>query len=315
VVTVHDPDGRQGLDVLDGGPERPACTRRRQVLAAVALAAVVGLVAGGLELKERRTVAAEQRRAAAAVDVVLLPDIAASSSSSPRGGSLRVDVLLRNAGPREVEVTGASWAGFALVRPVRVSAGEQRQLSLAREVVCSPGRPAVLAVDDPVALQVRTTSTVRTVQVPFANAPLDAVEAERMCGFYPLEEALFAVVGPEALPSKELVLQLGLSVRGSSPVDVVSLDAGDGLLAVLRDPAGGKPVRLPVALEVGEGRTFAPTTYEVAIIVADCAAVRPVPDEPGLALRSGDGKGRTAEVVLSYEASLRAGLIDRSCPR
>lgn len=59
---------------------------------------------------------------------------------------------------------------------------------------------------------------------------------------------------------------------------------------------------------------FAPVTYEVAITVGDCAFARPAPDGAGLTLRTGDGQGGTAEVVLCYGSSPLDELLAAACP-
>ena len=314
-VTVHDPSGDRPQDVLDGGPSGPPVSRRT-IAAVVVLVAVGGLLAGGLELRDRRAAAAEERRLDAAVALAFLPETSAGSSSSPGQGSLQVQLELRNDGPRPVEVAGAAWAGYALLRPVDIPAGESRAIALRQEVDCGPGRPALLAVDDDVQLQVRTASTTRTVAVPLPGPPVQPTEAERVCGFVPLEEALLVLSDRQERVGEQLVLRLDLSVQGSSPVDLLSLDAGPGLVAALRTGGGAGTVRLPTTLPFAEAGTFVPTTYEAVITVADCAAVDPsaeLGESAYLELRTGDQQGGTAQLGLGYEPSVLADLVSASC--
>jgi hypothetical protein len=224
-------------DVLDGGPERPPWSTRL-VVAATALLVVVGLVAGALELRERRAAAAAERRAAGIVELALLDRSGAGVSPTPQGGLLDVQLGVRNDGPREVEVAGALWAGHSLIRPVRVPAGDERRLLLRQVVDCAAGRPDLLPVDEDVALQVRTASTVRTVRLPLPAAPIGPAEAARLCGFVPLVEALLVLGQRQALTGRALVLELDLAVRGGAPVELVGLDAGPGLTAAARDQRG-----------------------------------------------------------------------------
>ncbi len=309
-MTVHDPAAAPAGDVLDSGP--PLVGRRTAVVG-TGLVLAVALVAGALELRERRDAEAEQRRLDAAVELVLLPT-GASTSSSPGRGSLQVQLEVRNDGPRAVEVAGAAWAGFALLRPVDLPAGGSRSIALLQEVDCGLGRPGLLAVDDDVQLQVRTASTTRTVALRLSAPLLAPTEAERVCGFVPLDQALHAYVDRQARVGAELVLRVDLSVLGSSPVDLLSVDAGPGLSEALRTGGGAEAVRLPTALPLAEGGTFVPTSYEVVVTVADCATVEPAGAQALLALVTGDQQGGTAELGLSYEPSLLGDLVSASCP-
>ena len=315
-MTVHHPDGPPGADVLDGGPAGPAWSRR--AVAALALVAVVVLVAGALLQQERRSAAAQERRAAGAVDLVLLPTSGVSGWTETGGGSLEVQLQVRNDGPRQVEVAGASWTGFALVRPVQLPVGGERQVPVRLAVDCREGRPGLLSLDDDVELQVRTATSVRTVRLPLPDAPIDAGEADAICGFVPLDDALLVLDEREVLRGTALVLELRLSVQGSRPVDLVRLGAGPGLGAVLLERVMGAaatgPARpLPVALPLVEPRRPRGATYEVAVRVTDCAAVPSGPDTATLTLGTGDEQGGTAELVLPYDPALRAELLAASC--
>ena len=315
-MTVHHPDAPPGGDVIDGGPAGPSWSRRS--VAALALVAVVALAAGGLLQQERRSAAAQERRAAGAVDLVLLPAVGVSGWTETGGGSLEVQLQVRNDGPRQVEVAGASWTGFALVRPVQLPAGGERQLPVRLAVDCREGRPGLLSLDDDVELQVRTATTVRTVRLPLPEVPIDAGEADAICGFVPLDDALLVLEQREVLRGTALVLELRLSVQGSRPVDLVSLGAGPGLGAVLLDRVTGSPGtgparRLPVSLPLVERRRPRGATYEVALRVTDCAAVPPRPDTAVLTLGTADEQGGTAELVLPYDPALRAELLAVSC--
>jgi hypothetical protein len=310
-VTVHDPAGGPSADVLDSGP--PRLSRRTTVVGA-ALVLVVALVAVGLQLRERRAAAAEARRLDAAVELSLLPDVSASSSTYPGSGSLAVQLEVRNDGPRAVEVAGAAWAGYALLRPVDVPSGGSRRIALQQEVDCGLGRPALLAVDDDVQLQVRTASTTRTVALPLPAPLVAPTEAERVCGFVPLEDALLAAVERQERVGDALVLRLDLSVAGSAPVDLLSVDAGPGLSAALRTGGGAEAVRLPTTLPFAEGGTFVPTTYEAVVTVTGCSAVGTPGEAALLTLTTGDQAGGTAQLLLSYEPPLLVDLVSASCP-
>jgi hypothetical protein len=316
VASLHDPPGPHERDVLDGGPDEPTGLSRRVLVAAVGVAALGGLAAGSSELQQRRGAAAEERRAAAAVDLVLLPNTSGGSSYGPDGGSLSVLLSVRNDGPREVEVAGASWAGFALVRPVQVPAGEQVSLPLRQVVDCSTGPPAPMAVEDDVELQVRTASTVRTVALPPGAVVFDAAETGRMCGYYPPAERLEIVEEqPQRRRDDSLVLQVGLSVRGRAPAGLLALEPGPGLVALLRDGASGAPVRLPTELPpvLVSGRPGV-TAYEVELRVSDCALARAAAG-PQLVVRSGEEPDGVIEQYLPYDQALLADLVNARCPR
>ena len=313
-MTVHDPASAQSADVLDGGPDEQPHPGRWLVVA-VLLVAVVGLVAGGRELLERRAAAAEERRLRAAVEVVLLEDRGATVSSAPQGYLLQAELRLRNDGPRRVEVSGGSWAGLALVRPVQLPSGGDRQVALGLEVACGADRPAPLAVDDDVELQVTTASTVRTVRLPVPDPPLDVAEAQRLCGFFPLEERLLLLRQEQARVGASLVLEVDLSVAGRAPVEVLTADAGPGLAAVVRGGTDGATVQLPVTLPAADDGPPPALTYEVVVTVTDCAAARAATDTAGLSVRTGDEQGRTTETLLPYERALHTELLADRCPR
>lgn len=309
-VTVHDPAAAPAGDVLDSGP--PLVSRRATVVGA-ALVLAVALVAGGLELRERRAAEAQERRLDAAVELSLLDETAASSSASPGGGSLQVQLEVRNDGPRPVGLSGAAWAGYALLRPVDLPAGSSRTIALQQEVDCGPGRPALLAVEEDVQLQVRTAATTRTVALPLPAPVVRPTEAQRVCGFVPLEEALLVTTERQARVGEELVLRLDLFVDGGSPVELLSLDTGPGLAAALRTGGGAEAVALPTLLRPALG-TFVATTYEAVLTVVDCAAAGAPDASVGLTLRTGDREGGTAELGLGYEPSLLVDLVSASCP-
>jgi hypothetical protein len=198
---------------------------------------------------------------------------------------------------------------------VRQPSGADRQVVLGSEVGCGAGRPARLAVDDDLQLQVTTASTIRTVRLPVPEPPLDAVEAQRLCGYSPLEERLLLLRQDQSRAGQSLLLEVDLSVAGRAPVEVLSVDAGPGLAAAVRGGTDAATVRLPLTLPADEDGTSAAVTYEVAVSVIDCAAARTTAGTPGLTVRTGDEQGSTTEALLPYEPSLHTDLLADRCPR
>jgi hypothetical protein len=134
------------VDLLEGGTGPPmwrrvwAATspRVRWALAVVVVAALV--VGGAVVLRARAAEQALRERVELAATLGI-----ASSSTNPPGGSVRFFVLLRNAGPRPVTVTGLDGVGEGLRlrmlddtrRPV--PAGAEVEIALSARVTCPAG--------------------------------------------------------------------------------------------------------------------------------------------------------------------------------
>lgn len=323
VVSVRDPRRpERPADVLVAGDDKPPldpAVRRRRLRIGGAALLVGALVVGGAELRERRAATAEERRLDAIVRVTAEPQgDSASYDPTSRVARLESHVLLRNGGPRDLLVVGATLGGYELVQPeVRVPAGRDATLLLQRSVGCSSTEPAPAAADAPLVLELRTGSGPRAAEVAL---PFDVSAAARACGFMPVEEAVrFSLVGWE---QGGTVLELDLEVSSESvrPVDLVAVQAGPGLDAVLTSGPGGAPRALPIRLPQRTGSLIEVRRMAVQLRVTDCAVAAGVGVSggdgagPQLSLQVRDAAGDEATIGSLYPPVLLGGLLAETCP-
>ena len=234
------------------------------------------------------------------------------ASSDGSGGELHAQLLVRNDGPRDVELVGARTSGFVLQeQSVPLPAGQVRPLVLLQPVTCEQGRPAPLQ-PGPLQVDVRTAAgTTRTVELPLQEPPFAGDEAARMCGWVPLQEAVLVGVLDGRQSAGVLRLDVELGNVSRSPVEVVRLLTGPGLSGRLLQAGGAAEVPLPTTLPAGGGRPSVP--YEVELRVADCAAAREqVFVTTGVEVRDQDGA--TAEAIAEHGPRLMSELLSASCP-
>lgn len=315
-MTVHDPARPDASpDLLDSGPEPAPLLTRRRVVASLTAAAVLAGVSGLVELRERRQAAAEERRLAAEVSLSLPAEGSSGGATyDGSGGELQVDLLVRNDGPRDVELVGARTSGFSLVTDVvRLPAGQVRQLDLRQQFTCQGGRPAPLQ-PGPVQVDVRTGGgATSTVELPLQQPPFGLDEPARMCGWVPVQEAVHVGVLEGRQDADLLRLDLDLSNASRFPLQVVRLLTGPGLSARLLAGGGGGEVPLPQTLASAQGAGWSSTAYEVELRVVDCALARQQ-DVGTVGVQVRDREGATAESLADYEPRLLSGLLSASCP-
>jgi hypothetical protein len=309
-VTITDPAHRaRPADLLEAEPTRLA---RGWLLAAGALLVAGAVVVVGLEVRERRATAAEERRLEAIVDVSVQAEGGGSSYDlESRRATLENRLLLLNAGPRDLVVVGASVGEYELVpAEVRVPSGGSAPLLLERSVLCSTTTPPPVTPSGDLALQLRTRTGSRIVEVPFA-LPVGRDEAARACGFVPLEEAVFLEIFGLPRPGG---LAFEVTTRSVRPVELLALDVGPGLGGELRDP-DGSAVALPLALPTGSGPSVVGSSLTLQLEVTDCAVARNRSrvGELQLVVRLRDERGVTEDTEAYYGSDLVVALLDDVC--
>lgn len=308
-VTITDPTHpARPADLLEAEPGR---LPRGWLLAAGAVLVAGAVVVVGLEVRERRATAAEERRLAAIVDVSVQAEGGGSSyDPGSRRATLENQLLLLNAGPRDLVVAGAAVGGYELVpAEVRVPSGGSAPLLLERSVLCSTTTPPPVTPSGDLALQLRTRTGSRTVEVPL-ELPLSRDEAARACGFLPLEEAVF--LETFTLPRGGLALEV--TTRSVRPVDLLGLDVGPGLRGDLRN-SDGSPVELPLALPTGSGPSIVASSFTLQLEVTDCAVARNRSrvGELQLVVQLRDEQGDTEDTEAYYGSDLVVPLLDDAC--
>jgi hypothetical protein len=157
-------------EVLDGGPgpdqDLGQPRRRRWTAVLVGVGLLVALGAAD-EVGDR----AREQREREAVELLLLDDWTGSSSYESETGRLRyrVDLTVRNDGPRTVQLMHIGLPGVRLEAPVELDAGRGRLLSLEGTYVCGVREPAPVTVP----LAVRTDAGQRYVDVPIPSGLFD----------------------------------------------------------------------------------------------------------------------------------------------
>jgi hypothetical protein len=309
-VTVSDPSRPAGAaDLLvsgDDGPPRPSPFTPRRLQAGAALVVVVALALGAQEWRERRAAAAEERR----LDRVLelrAERTGGNASYDPATGSatLELQLDLRNLGPRQVVVAGARIGSYALVpSTVDVPPGDSAPLLLRRVLACSPEQPPVAEADDVLALDLRTAVGPRRLELALADL-LARQEAERICGFLPIEEALGVTTESVLLVPEipELRITLEVSALGRDALELMEVRVQEGLAARVGVLLPG-PLSLP-----GRGE---PEVVEVNVRVDDCAAAREA--APQVELFARDREGRVSRPAVGYDVALLSSLLEVSCP-
>lgn len=269
------------------------------------------LLLGSVELRERRAAAAQERRLDAVVDVSVRPEGGGTEyDPGTRRAQLQHRLLLSNDGPRDVTVTGAAVAGYALVQDeVRVPAGRSTPLLLERSVTCSPSAPPPELDTDTLVLQLTTAAGPRAVDVAL-DVPIAADESARACGLVPLDEAASVAVTGAARRGDLLELGLEVAVASARPVDLLGVEVGPGLHVELRQVGGGV-VPLPLALPPASGPAATTSSYVLRIGATDCDAAIGGAGSPDLALLLRGEDGTQARVEALYELGyLMALLLD-----
>ena len=112
-----------------------------------------------------------EQREQEAVELVLLDDWSGTSSYEPQTGELsyRVDLSVRNDGPRAVSLVTIGLPGVRLAAPVELHAGRDRGLSLEGTYLCGVREPAPVTVP----LEVLTGAGTRYVDVPIPVGMFD----------------------------------------------------------------------------------------------------------------------------------------------
>jgi hypothetical protein len=306
--------------MVDSGPERAPLVNRRRVAAALTAAALLAGIVGLMDLREQRALEAEQR-ALQAEQRRLAGEVSLRLTNGGSGGGgffdgseaqLQAQLLVRNVGPRAVELVGARTSGFALSPgSVRLPAGEVRQLDLRQSFTCGQRRPAPLQ-PGPLQVEVRTgATTISTVELPLQEPPFGLDDAARVCGWVPVQEAV--LVGPREGRQTDGVMRLQVDLSNVSrfPVEVVRLLTGPGLSGRLLQAGGAAEVPLPTTLPAAAGSGVS-VRYVVELQVADCAAAREQAVTTGVEVRDHDGA--TADAVADYSPGLMAELLSASCP-
>jgi hypothetical protein len=167
-------------ELVESGPPPPG----RRLLVVLGLLVLAG--AGLLWFQDRAADRALRDRVVLETTLVI-----SSSSMSPPGGSVHYFVLVRNAGPLPVSVTGvaASAGGLRLRmrddRERRIPAGSRVEIPLSVRLTC-PGRADATPMDLPATVGVRREdggSTTRRVRLRPAGLALDV--ARTLCGVRP----------------------------------------------------------------------------------------------------------------------------------
>lgn len=127
-----------------------------------------------------------EQREQEAVDLLLLDDWSGTSSYERETGELsyRVQLSVRNDGPRSVQLLAIGLPGVQLGGPVELRAGRERPLSLEGTYVCGVREPAPVAVP----LEVRTDAGTRYVDVAVPPGMFDTDPLADACeGFQEAE--------------------------------------------------------------------------------------------------------------------------------
>ena len=155
------------------------------------LLATLGVVA---EVRDRQAdaaaVRAQEHHEQQAVDLLLSDDWSGTSSYEPATDQLsyRVELSVRNDGPRDVQLLAIGLPGVQLGAPIELDAGRERPLSLEGSWSCGANDSSSQAAPTTVPFEVRTDAGPRYVDLPippgmFDTDPLaDACDRARAAG-------------------------------------------------------------------------------------------------------------------------------------
>lgn len=288
-------------DLLEQSPRELSRTAKR-VLAGVA-ALAVGAYAVDL-VADRRREAEVVRLEAAAGDVGL------EVRYDPRSAEAveRLSLVVRNLGPRSVDVTSARAGDYASTAALEdLPAGEPGTLLLERRTPCAelPGQ----APPQRLQLDVGTARGPRTAEVdlpPSSGVALTGA-ADRACGQIPAAQALRLEEVGSRRDGERVVLRLALGNASTAPLLLLQAAVQSGLGGELLD-LDGTPLRLPLPLPpTTPGDTIELVLVDLAVQVVKCDEVdrapAPTTDVPSL---------RTISVTLQDPDGVLVGPVDRT---
>ena len=240
-------------DVLDADDPTPGSPTRLVVAAGVVLA-LLAVLSGVDELRERRAVDAEERRLQALLEVKLTDRFEAFQGAEFDGSSqeavLTRSLGLRNTGPRPVVVESAAVDGLRLLGgEVEVAPGGEERLLLEQRLPCSPA-PDDTSTSLAVRLGIRTGSGLQELELLLAEqATAYGGQARQACGIVPAVEAVQVFPGPGSrVVDGVLDVPLRIANYGARATRLLEIRGGAGLSSELLDDAG-RPVALPLELE------------------------------------------------------------------
>lgn len=266
------------LAAAPGAPPATSARPSRRVALTAGVLVAAGLAGAGLfELRQ----AQRERAAAGALD--LRVETSGSTYASPgestgEGSVLRVDVRVRNAGGRPVELLGAELAGGTLASRAAgrlVEPGQAWSAVLAGAVRCDAGPPRLAPSGSVLRVRAVTEAGPRTADLAVPADLLAGLQAtaQRTCASRPTGPAVRVQQSRGRVVGGRLLLDVRLAVDSGAPVDLVRVvPALPGIRVAVR--TGNRPPVFPFRLEPAPDGLRTASALGLVVSVADCSVLR-----------------------------------------